>query len=119
LNDPDWRSMTASLAVLCGCRCLLVTLWTLPRRRAADPVQRAWQRLLRAARALGVRRADMGRPARFRAPCGREKPELAALTREAARTVMPSCATATATASNCGGCNNAFSDYPRERRKKD
>jgi hypothetical protein len=84
LNDPDWRSMAASLAVLCGLSLLLVGLWTLPRRRAADPVQRAWQRYCARLAQLGVRRAAWEGPLDFALRVAREKPELAALTRDAA-----------------------------------
>jgi transglutaminase-like putative cysteine protease len=84
LNDPDWRSMAASLAVLCGLSLLLIGLWTLPRRRAADPVQRAWQRYCARLSQLGVRRATWEGPLDFAQRVEREKPELAALTHDAA-----------------------------------
>ncbi|MEF8698755.1 MAG: DUF3488 and transglutaminase-like domain-containing protein [Candidatus Accumulibacter sp. UW26] len=84
LHDPDWRSMAASLAVLCGLSLLLIGLWTLPRRRAADPVQRAWQRYCARLSQLGVRRATWEGPLDFAQRVEREKPELAALTHDAA-----------------------------------
>ncbi len=44
LNEPDWRSMTAVLAVLCGMVMLGLTLWILRNRLRVDPVLAAWRR---------------------------------------------------------------------------
>ncbi len=84
LRDPDWQSMTASLAILCGLALLIVTLWTLPRRRRVDPVQRAWQRYCAQLARRGVCRAAWEGPLAFAQRVARERPELAALTSEAA-----------------------------------
>jgi transglutaminase-like putative cysteine protease len=83
--DPDWRSMTASLAVLCGLALLVVALWTLPGRRRDDPVQRAWQAYCAQLGRRGIIRADWEGPLDFAQRVAREKPELATLTSEAAR----------------------------------
>jgi transglutaminase-like putative cysteine protease len=83
-RDPDWRGMSASLAILCGLALLLVTLWTLPRRLAADPVQRAWQKYCAALKRRGIPRAEWEGPLDFAHRVAREKPDLAALTNEAA-----------------------------------
>ncbi|HRF03917.1 DUF3488 and transglutaminase-like domain-containing protein [Accumulibacter sp.] len=84
-RDPDWRSMSASLAILCGIALLVVTLWTLPRRLAADPVQRAWQQYCAALKQRGMARAEWEGPLDFAQRVARERPDLAALTDEAAR----------------------------------
>ena len=83
--DPDWRSMTALLAVLCGLALLVVALWTLPGRRRDDPVQRAWQAYCAQLGRRGIIRADWEGPLDFAQRVAREKPELATLTSEAAR----------------------------------
>lgn len=83
-RDPDWRGMTASLAVLCGVALLIVTLWTLPRRLAADPVQRAWRKYCTQLGRRGISRAAWEGPLDFAQRVAREKPDLAALTSEAA-----------------------------------
>ena len=83
-RDPDWQSMTATLAALCGLALLIVTLWTLPRRRPADPVQRAWQKYCAQLAQRGVCRAEWEGPLDFAQRVARERPDLAALTSEAA-----------------------------------
>jgi len=82
--DPDWRKMTVSLALLCGLALLIVGLWTLPRRQARDPVQRAWQRFCKALARHGITRADWEGPLAFAQRVARERPELAEPTHEAA-----------------------------------
>lgn len=84
LRDPDWQSMTASLAILCGLVLLIITCWTLPRRRRADPAQRAWQRYCAQLARRGVGRAAWEGPQAFAQRVARERPDLAALTSEAA-----------------------------------
>lgn len=44
LQEPDWRSMTAALAVLCGALLLGLTALTLYQRRRTDPALLAWRR---------------------------------------------------------------------------
>jgi transglutaminase-like putative cysteine protease len=44
LGEPDWRSMTAALAVLCGLVLLGLTAWVLRNRRRVDPALAAWRR---------------------------------------------------------------------------
>ena len=83
-RDPDWRSMSASLAFLCGIALLVVTLWTLPRRLAVDPVQRAWLKYCAELKRRGIARADWEGPLAFAQRVARERPDLAALTDEAA-----------------------------------
>lgn len=84
-REPDWRSMTATLAVLCGVTLLVISLWTLHQRNNADPAQRAWQRYCASLRLRGVTRADWEGPLEFATRVAHERPDLAALTSEAAR----------------------------------
>lgn len=44
LNEPDWRSMTAVLSVLCGGVMLALTGWILRNRLRVDPALAAWRR---------------------------------------------------------------------------
>jgi transglutaminase-like putative cysteine protease len=84
LADADWQKMTATLAVLCGTALLIVTLWTLPARRAVDPVQRAWQGYCKELARRGMARAEWEGPLAFAQRVARERPDLAELTSEAA-----------------------------------
>ena len=83
-KEPDWRSMTAALATLCGLALLIVTLWTLYQRTTASPAQQAWKAFCDRLERLGMARADWEGPLDFAARVARERPELGALTREAA-----------------------------------
>jgi hypothetical protein len=64
LADPDWRSMSASLAMLCGLALLVVTAVDAAGRRRADPV-RAWQAYCAQLGRRGVRRAEWEGPLDF------------------------------------------------------
>lgn len=44
LNEPDWRSMTAVLSILCGGVLLGLTAWILRNRMRVDPALAAWRR---------------------------------------------------------------------------
>jgi len=83
-SEPDWRNMSAALAILCGIALLIVTLWTLYQRSTATPAQRAWQGFCKRLRRLGMSRADWEGPLAFAERVARTRPELDALTREAA-----------------------------------
>ncbi|TXI75451.1 MAG: DUF3488 domain-containing protein [Dokdonella sp.] len=84
LPDPDWRKMTASLAMLSGLALLVVVVWTLPRQRAQDPVRQAWLRFCQALARRGLVRAEWEGPLAFAQRVADEQPELAGLTGEAA-----------------------------------
>jgi transglutaminase-like putative cysteine protease len=84
-KEPDWRSMTAALALLCGAALLLVTFWTLYQRNTADPAQRAWRRYCRRLQRYGIHRGAWEGPLEFAARVAHERPELAALIQEAAQ----------------------------------
>jgi transglutaminase-like putative cysteine protease len=45
MPEPDWRNMTAALAVLCGLALLALTGWTLHHRHRHDPALALWNRL--------------------------------------------------------------------------
>ncbi|MDK9703925.1 MAG: DUF3488 and transglutaminase-like domain-containing protein [Sulfuritalea sp.] len=44
MKEPDWRSMTAVLSVLCGGVMLGLTIWILRNRLRVDPAFAAWRR---------------------------------------------------------------------------
>jgi transglutaminase-like putative cysteine protease len=44
LNEPDWRSMTAVLSVLCGVVMLALSGWILRNRMRVDPTFAAWRK---------------------------------------------------------------------------
>ena len=83
-REPDWRGMTASLAALCGVALLIVTLWTLPRRRMVEPILAAWQKYCAQLERRGIVRAEWEGPRDFADRVARERPDLAALTSQAA-----------------------------------
>jgi len=60
MPEPDWRSMTATLAVLSGLALLALTAWTLRHRQRRDPALALWERLSRrlARRGLARRPAE-------------------------------------------------------------
>lgn len=84
MGDPDWRSMTAALAVLSAVALCFVAVWTLYRRRTASAAQRAWQRFCSKLKRLGIARADWEGPLAFAGRVARERQELGALAKEAA-----------------------------------
>lgn len=43
MRSPDWQSMTATLAALCGIVMLALTAWTLRQWQKTDPLFRTWQ----------------------------------------------------------------------------
>ena len=47
MRSPDWQSMTATLAALCGIVMLALTAWTLRQWHRIDPLSRTWQRFSR------------------------------------------------------------------------
>lgn len=83
-NNPDWRSMTAALALLCGLTLLLVSVWTLRQRPVTDPAQRAWQRFCNRLRRQGITRNAWEGPLAFASRVAHANPALGALAREAA-----------------------------------
>ncbi|MCZ7653201.1 MAG: hypothetical protein M5R42_01375 [Rhodocyclaceae bacterium] len=45
MREPDWKTMTAAMAVLCGLLLLGLVFWTLRKRIRIDPTVRAWNLL--------------------------------------------------------------------------
>jgi hypothetical protein len=84
-KEPDWRSMTVTLAVLCSVTLFIITLWTLYQRTTTHPAQRAWQRYCTGLMRRGINRAAWEGPFDFARRVAHERPDLAALTNEAAR----------------------------------
>lgn len=84
LGDPDWRTMTATLAVLCGIALLAITAWTLFQRSTATPAQRAWNAFCKRLERLGLRRETWEGPMAFAARVAEAQPRLGVLTHEAA-----------------------------------
>lgn len=82
---PDWRSMTATLTVLCGLTLLIISWWTLYQHSTADPAQRAWRRYCAGLRRRGIAQAEWEGPLEFAARVAHDRPELGVLTGEAAR----------------------------------
>ncbi len=84
LSDPDWRTMTAALAVFCGIALLAVTAWTLVQRSSATPAQRAWDAFCKRLARLGVQRKTWEGPLAFAVRVAEVRPILGALAHEAA-----------------------------------
>ncbi len=84
LRDPDWRTMASVMAACSGLALLLVVLGTLRRSTATSPEQQAWQRYCKALARFGVRRLPWEGPFDFAARVAGIRPDLGALTREAA-----------------------------------
>ena len=84
LADPDWRRMSAALAVLGAIVLAIVSVATLRQRDRTTPAQRAWQRFCQRLMQLGVARRDWEGPLAFAARVAREKPPLAAICFKAA-----------------------------------
>lgn len=84
LPDPDWQSMSTSLAVLCALALLSITLWTLREQPHPDPAQLAWQKYCVQLSRRGICRAEWEGPLDFARRVAHTRPALAALTSEAA-----------------------------------
>ena len=76
--------MAIALMTLSAIALLIVSLWTLYQRPSSSPEQRAWNAFCKRLRRRGITREDWEGPYDFAARVARERPELAALTHEAA-----------------------------------
>ena len=85
LGDPDWRTLTAALAMLCGATLLSLSAWMVYRRPRQPPEQRAWQRFCAVLARHGVTRAPWEGAQTLAERTASEQPRLAALTARAAR----------------------------------
>ena len=84
MDDPGWRSMVSTMAILSGISLLLIVIWTLVRRTRISPEQLAWLRFCRGLERFGIRRAIWEGPFDLAERVAREHPDLAKLTRDAA-----------------------------------
>ena len=84
-EEPDWRSMAMALMILSAIALLAVSFWTLYQRPSISQEQRAWDVFCKRLKRRGIAREEWEGPLDFAARVARECPELAALTREAAR----------------------------------
>jgi hypothetical protein len=78
MQAPDWRKMTAALAVLCGAVLLALTGWMLYRRPQLDPVQRQWRKLERRLAGQGLKRAAWEGPHDYAARVAAARPSAGA-----------------------------------------
>lgn len=78
MKQPDWQTMTATLAVLCGAVLLALTGWMLWRRPHPDRVQRLWLRLSRRLARRGFPRHPWEGPQDYAARIARAQPAKAA-----------------------------------------
>ena len=84
LSAPDWRSMTAVLAVLCGLVMLGLTAWILRQRARVSPPVAAWRRFTRKLAKRGVRCDAWEGPVEFGERAATQLPALAAPIRDIA-----------------------------------
>jgi transglutaminase-like putative cysteine protease len=77
MRAPDWRQMTATMAVLAGMVLLGLTAWALRQRRHTDAVQRIWLRLCRKLERRGLPRAPWEGPLAYAARIAARFPESA------------------------------------------
>jgi transglutaminase-like putative cysteine protease len=75
---PDWRKMTAVLAILCGIALLGLVAGMLWRRPRLDPAQRQWRKLSRRLARRGLARADWEGPHDYARRVGAAQPAIAA-----------------------------------------
>lgn len=84
LGEPDWRSMTAALAVLCGLVLLGLTAWVLRNRMRVNPAVAAWRKFTRRLAAQGIVWRDWEGPQSFAERAAGNAPAHAAAIREIA-----------------------------------
>lgn len=84
MSEPDWRSMTAVLSILCGAVMLGLTIWILRKRRRVDPALAAWRRFTRRLARLGIAWQTWEGPLAFAERAAAQAPPLAAGIREIA-----------------------------------
>lgn len=76
MREPDWKAMTAAMAVLCGILLLGLTIWALHKRVRLDPTVQAWNRLSRKLNVIGLARKDWEGPADYTQRVTQARPEL-------------------------------------------
>ncbi len=65
MASPDWQSMTAVLATLCGVLLLASAAWAIRQRRPVDPALAAWERFSAKLRRRGLARRPAEGPLAF------------------------------------------------------
>ena len=78
MRAPDWRQMTAVLAILASAVLLALTLWALRQWRPIDPTQRAWLKLSRKLARRGLPRRPWEGPQAYAHQVALRFPEKAA-----------------------------------------
>ena len=74
MKEPDWRAMTAVLAVLCGTAMLVLAFWILRNRLRVDPALAAWRRFTARLGRRGVNWRSWEGPLAFAERAARELP---------------------------------------------
>ena len=74
LNEPDWRSMTAVLSVLCGAVMLVLTAWILRNRLRVDPALAAWRQFTARLAKRGIEWLPWEGPMAFAGRAARQVP---------------------------------------------
>lgn len=77
MSTPDWREMTAALALLCGMILLGLTGWALRQRSQSDPAQQAWERMSRKLAQQGLARHAWEGPLDYAERIAQARPQVA------------------------------------------
>jgi transglutaminase-like putative cysteine protease len=77
MQAPDWRKMTAALAVVCGAMLLALTGWMLWRRPRLAPEEHQWRRLSRRLARRGLERHPWEGPFDYARRVGAARPDRA------------------------------------------
>lgn len=85
LDSPDWRSMTAALAIFSGITLLVLTLWILRNRQHSDPALLLWRRFTRKLTRCGIVWQPWEGPADFAVRAAKKLPAQAMEIHEIAR----------------------------------
>ena len=83
-GEPDWRAMTALMAVLSGLATLLIGLWMFVHRGRTSREVRLWMRFCEQMAQIGLARNAWEGPRDFAARVARERADLGPVTRKAA-----------------------------------
>ncbi len=76
MREPNWQTMTAIMAMLCGILLLLLTAWVLYKHVSVDPTLRAWNRLSHKLAVIGLGRRDWEGPEDYASRVASARPDL-------------------------------------------
>lgn len=76
MREPDWKAMTAAMAMLCGLLLLGLTFWFMHKRARVDKTVRAWNLLSRRLARIDLARKDWEGPADYAHRVASARPEL-------------------------------------------